>query len=59
MRNLRHRKLGLINQPFCALDTGCACHSGGRRAKVLAKQPRQVTRSYTEPVGEIVDTALV
>lgn len=59
MRNLRHGKLRLVDQPFSTLNTCCARHSGGRRAKVFAKQSRQMTRSYPEPIGKIVDTAFV
>ena len=57
--NFGHRELRLIDQLFCALDTGRAGRRGRCCAKVLVKEPRQLARTHTKPVRKIIHTLVV
>lgn len=59
MGNFRHRQLSLVDQLFRALDTRGARRGGGCRAKMLAKEARQLPRSDAEPLRKIIDPPLV
>lgn len=48
-----------MNQLFGQQDPPCLRHRHGRRAKVLSKQPAQLSLPHAQTVGEVVDTRVI
>jgi hypothetical protein len=58
-RDLRHRQVTLVDQPFGEVQPACLRDRQWRCSHVLQKKPIEMTRPYTYARGEVADAGVI